>query len=156
MRIAIKEVGKPLEIREVTDVYRGDCCRNIIDVGDWGTVEYVRMSHDGTMCMAVDEDGLMKRLPLNFLFASNNPHFPIQKIVGTAVFVRTKYVNVYEQEVYDYEVDNLTDDDIKVIEGMLGEKEQSVLGKMFSDYGHSALVYETFRTSDEFFKFFMR
>ena len=89
----------------------------------------------------MNEDGLAMELPVNFLLSTTSAHFPIQKMVGTVVFIRTKPVNGWG-EIYDYEVDDLTDEDIARIEHILSSLIQSRLRRQFRDYGKGAMVVE--------------
>ena len=124
MKVIVKEVGKPLAVVDTKEKYFGDCVRNYL--GKDITVERVYL--DGMeFIMGVDEDGLMKQLPLNFLMSMPNPIFPVQYIVGTVVFARCKPCNPYEEEIWDFEVTDVTDEDIKRIEGYLSDIRQSSL-----------------------------
>lgn len=111
MKIMVKEVGKPLAVVDTKEKYFGDCVRSYL--GKDITVERVYL--DGMeFMMGVDEDGLVKQLPLNFLMSMQNPIYPVQYIVGTVVFARCKPCNPYEE-------------DIKRIEGYLNDYYQSAL-----------------------------
>lgn len=124
MKIMVKEVGKPLAVVDTKEKYFGDCVRSYL--GKDITVERVYL--DGTeFMMGVDEDGLMKQLPLNFLMSIQNPIYPVQYIVGTVVFARCKPCNPYEEEIWDFEVTDVTEEDIKRIEGYLNDYNQSAL-----------------------------
>lgn len=124
MKIMVKEVGKPLAVVDTKEKYFGDCVRSYL--GKDITVERVYL--DGTeFMMGVDEDGLMKQLPLNFLMSMQNPIYPVQYIVGTVVFARCKPCNPYEEEIWDFEVTDVTEEDIKRIEGYLNDYYQSAL-----------------------------
>lgn len=124
MKVIVKEVGKPLAVVDTKEKYFGDCVRNYL--GKDITVERVYL--DGMeFIMGVDEDGLMKQLPLNFLMSMPNPIFPVQYIVGTVVFARCKPCNPHEEEIWDFEVTDVTDEDIKLIEGYLSDIRQSSL-----------------------------
>lgn len=124
MKIMVKEVGKPLAVVDTKEKYFGDCVRSYL--GKDITVERVYL--DGTeFMMGVDEDGLMKQLPLNFLMSIQNPIYPVQYIVGTVVFARCKPCNPYEEEIWDFEVTDVTEEDIKCIEGYLNDYYQSAL-----------------------------
>lgn len=124
MKIMVKEVGKPLAVVDTKEKYFGDCVRSYL--GKDVTVERVYL--DGTeFMMGVDEDGLMKQLPLNFLMSIQNPIYPVQYIVGTVVFARCKPCNPYEEEIWDFEVTDVTEEDIKRIEGYLNDYYQSAL-----------------------------
>lgn len=124
MKVMVKEVGKPLAVVDTKEKYFGDCVRSYL--GKDITVERVYL--DGMeFIMGVDEDGLMKQLPLNFLMSMQNPVYPVQYIVGTVVFVRCKPCNPYEEEIWDFEVTDVTEEDIKQIEGYLSDYYQSAL-----------------------------
>lgn len=124
MKVMVKEVGKPLAVVDTKEKYFGDCVRCYL--GKDITVERVYL--DGMeFIMGADEDGLMKQLPLNFLMSMPNPICPIQYIVGTVVFARCKPCNPYEEEIWDFEVTDVTDEDIKRIEGYLSDIRQSSL-----------------------------
>jgi len=132
MRIAVKEVGKELSIVETSEKYRTDCVKAY--TGKNESAEFILMTEDGTLCMGVNENGLMLELETNFLMHLNNPHFPYQKIVGPVVFTRHKYVDVFKQEIWDYELEDLTDEDIERIRYILGEEYQAEVAKKFVDY----------------------
>ena len=124
MKIMVKEVGKPLAVVDTKEKYFGDCVRSYL--GKDITVERVYL--DGMeFMMGVDEDGLVKQLPLNFLMSMQNPIYPVQYIVGTVVFARCKPCNPYEEEIWDFEVTDVTEEDIKRIEGYLTDYYQSAL-----------------------------
>lgn len=124
MKIMVKEVGKPLAVVDTKEKYFGDCVRSYL--GKDITVERVYL--DGMeFMMGVDEDGLAKQLPLNFLMSMQNLIYPVQYIVGTVVFARCKPCNPYEEEIWDFEVTDVTEEDIKRIEGYLNDYYQSAL-----------------------------
>ena len=124
MKIMVKEVGKPLAVVDTKEKYFGDCVRSYL--GKDITVERVYL--DGMeFMMGVDEDRLVKQLPLNFLMSMQNPIYPVQYIVGTVVFARCKPCNPYEEEIWDFEVTDVTEEDIKRIEGYLNDYYQSAL-----------------------------
>ena len=124
MKIMVKEVGKPLAVVDTKEKYFGDCVRSYL--GKDITVERVYLAGTEFM-MGVDEDGLKKQLPLIFLMSIQNPIYPVQYIVGTVVFARCKPCNPYEEEIWDFEVTDVTEEDIKRIEGYLNDYYQSAL-----------------------------
>ena len=129
MKIAVKEVGKDLKIIEVQERYRDECVRKY--TGEKEFAEYVRLNENGTLCMGVNEDGNCLGLPHNFLLDTKSPYFPVQKIVGTAVFVRHKYVDILKEEIWDFEIEDLESDDLKLIQKILDAKYQDELkGKL--------------------------
>ena len=127
MKVMVKKVGCPLEVVETNEQYFGDCVKGIL--GENITVQRVYMGGENPFefIMGVDEDGLPKQLPLNFLMEMNNPHYPVQLIVGTVVFVRCKPCNPYEEEIWDYEVTDVTDSDKEKVEKWLDREYQSRL-----------------------------
>ena len=132
MKVMVKKVGCPLEVVETNEKYFGDCVRSFL--GENITVERVYMGGKNPFefIMGVDEDGLPKQLPLNFLMEMNNPHYPVQLIVGTVVFVRCKPCNPYEEEIWDYEVADITDSDKEKVEKWLDREYQSRLMVAFA------------------------
>ena len=132
MKVMVKKVGCPLEVVETNEKYFGDCVRSFL--GESITVERVYMGGENPFefIMGVDEDGLPKQLPLNFLMEMNNPHYPVQLIVGSVVFVRCKPCNPYEEEIWDYEVADITDSDKEKVEKWLDREYQSRLMVAFA------------------------
>ena len=116
MRIAVKEVGKALQIVETSEKYRTKAVQVYTDKHSNDLVEFVRLTDNQTFAMGVNEEGMLFDLPVNFLMSMNNHMLPIHEIYGTAVFVRSKYANPFVEEIYDYEVEDLTDADIEFIQ----------------------------------------
>lgn len=98
-------------------------------------MERVALNRNRTFWMLVDEDGLSKRLPRNFLLSTENGYFPVQKIVGTAVFVKSKFADIFNDLIYDYEVDDLDESYQQAIRSILSDDVQQMLDKKFEDYG---------------------
>ena len=146
MRIAVKEVGKELKIVETEQKYRSASTRRYIGVGT--ITEFVPLNKECTLCIGVNEDGLRLDLPTNFLLQMNSPYWPIQKMVGTVVFVRHKDVNPYEKEIWDFEVEDLRDSDLKLIEKILSDENQDMLKKNFKDYGKGCAVITSLTTGE--------
>lgn len=138
-QILVKEPGKPGEIHTTGAVYLCDL-KKLFPGGNNITMERVPLNREKTIWMLVDENGLAKNLPLNFLMPMENIYFPIQKIVGTAIFVRTKFADVWNEEIYDYEVMNLPKNQAKIIQGIFSEDIQAHLRSKFSDYGKGTMV----------------
>lgn len=118
-------------------LYRGNVARK--HFGENITIQYVPLVCDeyGTLWIAVDEDGLGKRLPLNFFLGEvdekkfletfTKKFYPVQAIVGDVLFVRTKNYNLLEEEIYDFEIVGLTNEDKQYIEKLLSEDVQARL-----------------------------
>lgn len=140
MKIAVKEVGKELQVIETNEKYRGNCVKQFTGKDD--PAEFVRLNEDGSFCIGVNENGLPLQLPLNFLIETTSYHYPIQKMVGTVVFVRCKNADPCIEEIWDYEVEDLREDDIRHIEKILQEQNQKRLFEQFKDYGKGCVFYE--------------
>lgn len=135
MRIAVKEVGKDLMILDTNQKYITNCAKDYI-----GQNEYPERVHLGNnLNICINEEGLRLELPVNFLLETTSIYWPIQKMVGTVVFIRTKPINT-SGEIYDYEVDDLTDEDIEHIRFLISEETQSKLNSRFVDYGVGGFV----------------
>lgn len=132
MIVAIKEVGKDIEFKEIGDVkYRSDVFKEFIKDAYLESVTiYDNPQESSFLAMLVDEDGLLKELPTNFYLELDNPLFPIQKIVGKVMFVRVKKLSLLE-EAYDYEVIDLTEGDKIRLAFVFGDNYQSKLKEMF-------------------------
>ena len=139
MKIGVKEVGKPVQYIEIEDIYRYDCAAKMINNKIHITPQFVYLTPDCLLSLAVDEDGLARELPTNFLLSMPNSLWPIQKMVGTAVFIRTKPV-IGLQEIWDYEIDDLTAEDIQLINHILSDSYQKPLEEKFEDYGKGKMV----------------
>ena len=136
-KIAVKEVGKPLQTVDSTKKYRTNSAKEYI--GKDNLVQFVRLNNNDTLFIGVDEDGLLKELPVNFLLSTSNPYFPIQKIVGAVVFVRTKPISGYFS-IEDYEIEDLTEEDIGIIEELLSDKVQKTLSLHFFDINRTMII----------------
>ena len=142
MKIAIKKVGIDLEIIESNKKYRTETVKE--HIGEEYYPEFVYLNRSGTLSLGVNEDGLRLELPTNFLLSVDSPYWPIQKMVGTVVFIRTKPIEG-SGEIYDYEIDDLTDKDIETIKHILNKEQQEDLQKQFIDYGKGGIVVESFK-----------
>lgn len=77
----------------------------------------------------MDEDGYPKKLPFNFYIPVNSISFPLQKIVGVAVFCKLTLDPIVDD--YDYQVGSLSTDEINLIFEFLDEGNQTVFEKEF-------------------------
>lgn len=146
MKIGIKEIGKELTIVDDNTKYRSDLVKKYIKCDK---AEFVPIGKTG-LSIAVDEAGLPKELPSNFLISTNSPHWPIQKMVGTVVFTRIKEID-YSGEIYDYEVTDLTARDIELINNMISRALQQELERKFEDYSYGSVtpVIERFNSIEQ-------
>ena len=111
MKIIKKEPGKKYEIIETDIEFQYDF-RSLLN----GRSEFVYVTKD--LKYIVDEDGLFKRLPVNFCIMSNSSTYPVYKLLGTVFFVRTKPVYKYG-EYDDDRVIDLKSEDIEFFEQTL-------------------------------------
>lgn len=108
MRVVFKEPGKPAEIRETNEKYMCDCGSSFIPNGDirrFGMFDNVYFLYDDEACY--------KNVNNCFFLCDVRLAHPIQEIRGNVVFCRLKPANVFEEEIWDYEIDEMTDEDIE-------------------------------------------
>lgn len=133
MKIGVKRVGEPVQFIESNEKYRSNCAAKLINKETHIKPQFVYLSPECDLCLAVDEDGLAKELTENFLMEMNSPFWPIQKMVGTVVFLRTKPLPPFG-EIWDYEIEDLRDEDCEFITRILDEEYQKQLKMRFTDY----------------------
>ena len=129
MKMILKRVREPPQIIETDKKYRTEAVREFLPDAD--IQERVYLESGMTFTMIVDEDGLNKELPLNFLMEMASAAYPVQLIVGDVVFVRTKYANPYNEELWDYEVEDVTAADVEKVKGYLDSSLQGELIRKF-------------------------
>ena len=89
---------------------------------------------ENNILLLVDEEGHIKGLPHNFFLSfPNSKHFPVQDIIGTVVFIKTKPLPPLDEEIYDYEVDGLSNEDVELIKKIFTEDNQAKLSKKFDE-----------------------
>ena len=125
--IVIKRVNASKEVLNIEKRYVGDL-KEYLNADFYP--ESVELSSKGLFC-CVDEDGYPKNLDFNIFIPTLSPNFPIQRLVGNVVFYRLKPVN-YSGEIYDYEIGELTEKDLEIINKILSEDEQKRYNKMFN------------------------
>ena len=112
MKVILKRVGKPLEVIDIEKEFVTDIARELIGDKDNKThIETVKCGE--CFRMYCDEEGIPKGLPKNFGMWTTNSFYPYQNIFGDVVFIRHKYVNIYEEEIWDYEPLDVTEEDIE-------------------------------------------
>lgn len=127
MKVLRKCVGKPLEVVETKEKWFMSCAKSFFDEDVFTERVYIQGYQ---FILVVDEGGLRKQLPVNFLMKFNNPYYPVQAIVGDVVFIRNKPVD-YDGEIDDWEVVDVTEQDIEVIKGLLHPANQDLLCNEF-------------------------
>ena len=86
MKAIKKEVNNPCEVIDIDCRY---VCDVIKAVPELGYIERVPMENN--ILLLADEEGHIKGLPHNFFLSfPNSKHFPVQDIIGTVVFIKTK------------------------------------------------------------------
>lgn len=122
MKLAIKKVGSILQFIETASRYRSDAISGI--VGKHFDQRAVWLDAEHSLAFVCDDNGPMKQEPLNFFIEVPNPFSPVQAIAGDVVFVRTKPCDPTTEEIWDYEVEDLLDTDIQLINYLLDDGKQ--------------------------------
>lgn len=127
-KIAIKRPDSPLELLDFEGTYRCDVKPLLNGKAEGTTLEYVmlRQTKDGRcLCMVCDEDGRYKQLPYNFsMITKSGSHKFLSRVLGTVVFVCYRWEDVWAKEIYDYELLDLNDHEISIINTILGDQYQ--------------------------------
>lgn len=130
-RILYKAPGHAAKVMRVEAKYR---CHLKSLIANADIIESVQMVpaliEDSPVNICVDEEGHPKGLPFNFYIPVNNMYFPLQMIVGVAVFAKFKPFNPYEDD-YDIQLDSLSNDEIRLIREFLDEGNQAVFEREF-------------------------
>lgn len=79
--------------------------------------------------ICVDEDGHPKKLPFNFYIPVSSIFFPLQIIVGVAVFCKLTLDPIVDD--YDYQVGSLSNEEVNLICEFLNEENQAIFEKEF-------------------------
>lgn len=124
-KIAIKNIGSPVSFENTSLKYRCDLKKVI---GCENIPEMVEISNG--LFLLADEEGRMKNLKHNFFAFMPHHSTQFQTITGNAVFARFKPVNGLT-EIYDYELDDLTQQDVDFINCLLVEELQNILKERF-------------------------
>lgn len=122
MKIAIKHPGISLELDDTPHVYRAEAVAQVL--GKKATQCPVWLDSEKTLAFVCDENATFKQQPVNFFIEVPNIFAPVQTIVGDVVFVRTKPCDPATEEIWDYEVEDLRDTDILLINYLLDDGKQ--------------------------------
>lgn len=135
-RIVLKKPGEAPQVIEAELQYR---CELKQYIGDY--VETCPIA-DSNLVFACDEEGHPKGLPFNCYAETASVTFPVQMLVGNIVFTRIKQpVNPYD-ELYDYEIESLTDEEIDFINKVvLSDENQKECGECFRNRYKSMSKY---------------
>ena len=124
MKVLLKRVGQPLEVVESTEKYMMDCAKSFFAED----VYTGRVWLDGyEFVMIGDGDGPYKDLPPNFFIAYDRPVAPIEIVLGDVVFIRNKPANPWAEELWDFEVTDVTDQDIELVSKLMQPSTQEEL-----------------------------
>ena len=131
-RIVYKAPGHAPKVMHVDAKY---LCNLKHLVANADIVEHVPMipaiGEGSPIQICVDEVGHPKKLPFNFYIPIISVYFPLQKIMGVAVFVRFKPLNICEDD-YDYQIDSLNDEEINLICEFLTDENQAIFESEFN------------------------
>lgn len=64
----------------------------------------------------------------------------MQDIIGTVVFIKTKPLPPLDEEIYDYEVDGLSNEDVELIKKIFTEDNQAKLSKSSMRYTKTVII----------------
>lgn len=129
MKIAVKKAGNSLEVIGVPLPYRMAAVAHVL--GKAATQFPVWLDGDRTLAFVCDENAVLRKQPVNFFIEVPNPFAPVQAIVGDVVFVRTKPCDPAVEEIWDYEVEDLLDTDIQLINYLLDDGKQVSLAMQY-------------------------
>lgn len=134
MKYILKKVGEAPQIMQTDEKYTSNIWQRLYD----SYYERIWLDSQRTLHMIVDEEGLLKKLPTNFLIEMNNPFSPVQRIVGDIIVARNKPLPFGG---YDYETDDITEEDMKILENILNSKYQAkLLPRIQSDNGGTHII----------------
>lgn len=123
MKILQKKVGSDIEILSTERKYICDCISDHIS----DKVFAQRIKIDDNIILVCDEEGIFKNLPANFYLPFFYPEsIRVTPIRGDVLFIKQSK-NYNMGEIYDYEVEDLTEEDIFKIEAILHEDIQKKL-----------------------------
>lgn len=127
--VIVKRPDEEMEIIEFDGRYRCDLKTLICDEENT-ILDYVMLGRSGDRCfaMACDQDGIFKSLPPNFnLITQSGRHRFLSNIVGTVVFFCYQWEDVWEKEIWDFELLDLDQAQINNVEKILSEPYQEEL-----------------------------
>ena len=113
MEIIVKKVGWGFDIVECNEKSFEDCVKIFLEDGAKVGKSFV---NGETFIMGYDSEGESKELPVNFYMVEKG--CPIHAILGTAVFARCEPC---EEDEEDYEVTDITEEDIKLMEWLMND-----------------------------------
>ncbi len=131
-KIVVKKPNEKPEVIETDKVYRYEL-KEYIGAKYMPELSLLNTGDEkNRIFIAADEEGFPRGLALNFFAKMNNNAFPIQMLVGTIVFTKIKPANPFEEEIEDYEIESLSDDDIEKISAIFSEENQAAYKAEFA------------------------
>lgn len=131
-KIVVKKPNEKPEVIETDKVYRYEL-KECIGTNYLPELSLLNTGDENNrIFIAADEEGFLRGLALNFFAKMNSTAFPVQMLVGTIVFTKIKPVNVFEEEIEDYEIETLSDEDIEKIFAILSEENQATYKAEFA------------------------
>ncbi|MBO4290706.1 MAG: hypothetical protein J6Z09_02745 [Lachnospiraceae bacterium] len=121
-KIIVKEARKPMEIASVDEGNREDCIARYFDNKD--NLIYVPLNVTGTLCLVLNNPSI-GGMTENFLYPMEGSSHSVQRAMGTALFVHTKWETAAGKKTSV--MDDITDDDLFFIRAFLDEFYQSTL-----------------------------
>ena len=122
MKVALKKAGEQLALQEVALLYRTDAVAAIL--GRSIEQRAVWLDSNRTLAFICDDLAAMIHKPINFYIEVPNPFSPVQIITGDVVFIRSKPCDPSTEEIWDYEVVDLLDSDIQLLNNLLDDGTQ--------------------------------
>lgn len=125
-KIVVKRPGKPAEITTIEGTYRCDLNKLL---GEKITASYCHLCQRDAvlrLCLVCDEDGGYKNLPDNFdLITYGSMGSYHNRLKGTVIFFKYIYEPYRGQDIYDYKLFSVDDQDLALIEYLLSDQYQS-------------------------------
>ena len=133
MKIGVKQPGKKLKLIECSCQYRGDGITSILGQNIDQCPVWLDSEH--TLAFVCDGYAPYRKTATNFFIEVPNPFAPVQNIMGDVVFVRTKPCDPTVEEIWDYEIVDLQETDIRFIEYLLSDGKQVSLAMEYFTRG---------------------
>lgn len=122
MKVLLKQPNVIHQIREVNDRYRMDGVASIL--GKTASQQIIWLNTERTLAFICDECAQNNNPLPNFFIEVPNPFSPVQNIAGDVVFVRIMPCDPSKEAVWDYEIEDLREADIQLIEYLLSDGKQ--------------------------------
>lgn len=129
MKVLLKRVGKDLEIIETDKKYVNEVLKELLG-------PYVRQGKvliTDNFKLYYDELSYINNGKINFYIKTNNPYESMEEIKGDIVFIENRPVNYWLEEIWDYEVIDVSETNIKMANDILNESYEYI--KEMFDHG---------------------